>query len=531
MAKQWLYVLVFCLPLFAVNLKHSHDWGDDFAQYISQAQHILSNTPQLQTGYIYNTTNPMLGPPAYPIGFPLLLAPVLALFGTSIYAMDVFMTCIVASLALLCYNYFKRHFSTTLSYLLVVLFVYHPWMLNFKMEVMSDLPFSALLLAFVLLYEQGAKTGTSSKSNSAFNGNAGRVRLIILSLLLGCIISVRAIGSVVCLALLWEAAITLLKWSNKAYSVQALVKYLIKSLGILTGCLIYYIANRYLFHTLANGYSAYQRIIDVSSLVQVVHTNAIYYPKVVIAFLAQMNGQMHIFSVAVGVLLFLCMLVGGIKKWLTSFEFSDRLLIVYLATIVVYPYSHAGFRFILPLAPFLIAYIVIGIQSFQPLFKKYIVKYIVNMATKYKLATKIGARICADIDAIIIIGIASVVFLTYLPGISACIADRNNELAGPYDAQSESAFQFIETHTPATARIDFAKPRVLALLTHRQGFCHLPNQSLPEIANALNQYSIDYVLINNQLSDDSIKAFVNQGKSGAALQWSNTKFKLYKINR
>ena len=46
-----LFVLIgLLLPLFYINVKDSHDWGDDFAQYFIQARNILEGRPQTDNG-------------------------------------------------------------------------------------------------------------------------------------------------------------------------------------------------------------------------------------------------------------------------------------------------------------------------------------------------------------------------------------------------------------------------------------------------------------------------------------------------
>ena len=67
-------LLLFLIPLFFINIKSSHDWGDDFAQYIHQAKNISEGISQNETGYIYNPDIAVLGPQAYPIGLPMILA-------------------------------------------------------------------------------------------------------------------------------------------------------------------------------------------------------------------------------------------------------------------------------------------------------------------------------------------------------------------------------------------------------------------------------------------------------------------------
>ena len=68
--------ILFFLPLMFLNIRHDHDWGGDFAQYIAQADNIAHFRPMNATGYVYNKDYPSLAPKAYPPGFPLLIAPI-----------------------------------------------------------------------------------------------------------------------------------------------------------------------------------------------------------------------------------------------------------------------------------------------------------------------------------------------------------------------------------------------------------------------------------------------------------------------
>ena len=84
--KTVFYFIFFTLfmPLLLINVKSSHDWGGDFAQYINQAKCIVEGKSQNETGYIFNEQNPFIGPPSYPVGFPMLLTPVYCLFGNNL---------------------------------------------------------------------------------------------------------------------------------------------------------------------------------------------------------------------------------------------------------------------------------------------------------------------------------------------------------------------------------------------------------------------------------------------------------------
>ena len=61
--------------------------GDDYAQYIKEASNIAHGIPYYRSNYIFNPLNPDYAPPAYPPGFPLLLAPVVNVFGIAIRPM------------------------------------------------------------------------------------------------------------------------------------------------------------------------------------------------------------------------------------------------------------------------------------------------------------------------------------------------------------------------------------------------------------------------------------------------------------
>src|ERR1017187_5840928 len=140
--KIIIYGIIFliCLPLLFINIKHSHDWGDDFAQYLHQTANICKGISQTQTGYIFNPSF-MLGPPSYPAGFPLLLVPIYKIWGLSLAHFDVYISCYLLVLALLVFAFLQDYFSKVIAALAVLIFIYNPWTLNFKMEIMSEIPF------------------------------------------------------------------------------------------------------------------------------------------------------------------------------------------------------------------------------------------------------------------------------------------------------------------------------------------------------------------------------------------------------
>src|SRR4030095_8281697 len=69
-------------PAF-INIRYDHDWGDDFAMYILEAKHIALGIPLSNLEFVYDPVTSWGGPPAYPVGFPLMLAPIYYFFGLS----------------------------------------------------------------------------------------------------------------------------------------------------------------------------------------------------------------------------------------------------------------------------------------------------------------------------------------------------------------------------------------------------------------------------------------------------------------
>src|ERR1051325_3929775 len=80
----WFILSLFSVPLFFIGVVDVHGWGDDFAQYIKEAQNIANGRPFYESAYIYNPNNPVYAPHHYPPGFPLLMAPIVKQFGISI---------------------------------------------------------------------------------------------------------------------------------------------------------------------------------------------------------------------------------------------------------------------------------------------------------------------------------------------------------------------------------------------------------------------------------------------------------------
>ena len=77
----WLAIALLLIAVwYALTLREGHAWGGDNAMYLLHARNLLSGMPYTDTGYLYNPASGRF-PVSYPPVFPLLLAPLVALFG------------------------------------------------------------------------------------------------------------------------------------------------------------------------------------------------------------------------------------------------------------------------------------------------------------------------------------------------------------------------------------------------------------------------------------------------------------------
>ena len=142
---------------YVATIRTGHDWGDDFALYIQHARNIAAGAPYAETGYIYNPHNPAVGPRTYPPGFPLLLAPVVMVFGLDLQPMKVVIVlCFVGTLLLLP-HVFQRDVPPRFTAALILVMGLNPFFWDFKDEVLSDIPFLFFTLLSLYAFQRWRK--------------------------------------------------------------------------------------------------------------------------------------------------------------------------------------------------------------------------------------------------------------------------------------------------------------------------------------------------------------------------------------
>jgi hypothetical protein len=496
--KNWKYVffvMLLCIPLFFINVRDYHDWGDDFAQYIHQAKNIVDGTPQASTGYIYSPHNIDLGPPAYLSGFPLMLAPVYYFFGNNIRSFLLLISFFLILTAIFTYRFYARFFSKHTAVLLVLIFVYNPWVLRFKAEIMSEIPFTMILLIIILLFIKG-----TYKKNYAW--------LFALGVLSGILISIRITGSVFIIAVFitivkemffeFRSGNKRLAWKNGLHGTVI----------ILTSLLVYVLLNRILWNIPAGAVSTYSSIFESGSLWVTLTTNLAYYFEMLKSFFETENTTWKFAFIFIQSLFLVFSVLGLIKKAFTKPSFIELLMVLYIILLLIYP-AYAGLRFLFPIIPFMLYYCVLFAKD-------------INIQIPLK-----RRKFFIIISGLLILSL-------YSFGIRNTIIHQKDKVWGPQDESAMEAFEYVRQHTPQNAIIEFEKPRALALYTGRNSVNVGNEQPEDEIQRGMDDAGVSYILYIDKTIEsyqvDNLNAFLISHKELLKCIWNNERFVLYKID-
>jgi 4-amino-4-deoxy-L-arabinose transferase-like glycosyltransferase len=147
---------------YLATIREGHAWGDDFSMYIRHAQNIAHGEPYAETGYIYNPRNPVVGPRVYPPGFPLLLAPVVGMFGLDLRPMKILVLAFFVGSLLVMIPLFRNVLSSSYVAALVLIVGLNPVFWELKDQVISDIPFLFFALLSLHLFTQAAASDASA---------------------------------------------------------------------------------------------------------------------------------------------------------------------------------------------------------------------------------------------------------------------------------------------------------------------------------------------------------------------------------
>ncbi|MGH8547514.1 MAG: phospholipid carrier-dependent glycosyltransferase [Methylococcales bacterium] len=140
---------------FLLTIKQGHDWGDDFAQYISHGKNIAEGTPYKNTGYIFNSYSWWIGPQTYPPVFPFLLSTVYVIYGLNLNAMRIMILICYLLFLITFVLYCKKILQSDIARISALLMVaFSPLHWDIKNSVISEIPFLMFFYFGLLLSDK-----------------------------------------------------------------------------------------------------------------------------------------------------------------------------------------------------------------------------------------------------------------------------------------------------------------------------------------------------------------------------------------
>ena len=329
--KFRIVIVLLLIPLFFINVKDSHDWGDDFAQYLIQAKNIIEHRPQTENGLLQNEKDPAYAIQAYPVGFPLIISPVYFFWKYNILPYYILISILLFLTGYLSFEYFRKRTDIFTSIIITLLFCYNVSTLDLKKQILSEIPFTCLLMAVVLWPE----TKYYRKKYS----------WVVTAILLAFLASIRLAGfAIIAGYILYE----LIEIKNQRGGKESYSKFVRLCLTILTAFLLFILLNGILYPINPGGLFSFYSTAFQSHEIQLLNNLKFYYK--VVEFLFPFYGS-WIPSIWI-----IIALAGWLIRLIKSPSLGEYIFPFYSLIIIFYPYTNAGLRFLIPLLPFLIYY-------------------------------------------------------------------------------------------------------------------------------------------------------------------------------
>ncbi len=439
MKSKLLPVLLF-LPLFWIGINNSHDWGDDYAQYLLQARNLIEGRAQTNNDLVFAEGQLPYAIIAYPVGFPILLAPVYSFYQLNIPPFLILNSVFLLLTSLLLFDYLKRTFDIRTSLLIALFFSYNIISILLKSEILSEFPFTFVLLTIIYLLK------TDHRKSFLWAGILG-----------GILISIRISGLVLFPAILFWLLIM-----QRQMSIQKRVL----DFGIFfsLAVAVFLLLNTLLFNIeISNFFSFYAGQFE-SNRMMVPSNFFAFFEKFSAVFLPNFKSVLITIPVVT-------IIVAGFFNKMRERQPSEWLFIFYLFLIAFYPYSSSGLRFIYPVLPFILIYFVKGFQI--------IYRFIFSNDRSFTVLTII---MCCSI-------IISIKVLNSLP-----------KPDGPYSSDARSVLSYIRKEIPEDAIVLFSRARAMNLYGERKSTFLIQNKNEEQNFSILKKLNCNYILYADERS-------------------------------
>jgi hypothetical protein len=343
-------LLLFAIPLFFLRITNAHGLGDDFSQYVKEADNISKGIPYYASNWVFNELDWGYSPPQYPPGYPLLLAPVVSVFGIAIKPMLYMNSLIAAALLFALFAYFRKHAGDIIAVCLALIIIYSHEILDAKGQLLSDVP----CMLFVVLYLLVRNYGVFST-----------LRTLLLIGLATMVALIRSQGLVLLAAEAAFLGITLFNLARSHRLSWPNVKGLV-SLRVVPGALLLlFILNKLVFSAPTNTLDYYVSMMThrETGIWQMMKTNAEYLLSLFRALLHFPLGPFgwritSALECAFSVLAAIGLLISVSKKVTV-----DGLFFILMCLVIIIMPIHQGARFLFEAFPMFVLFAYVGIKA------------------------------------------------------------------------------------------------------------------------------------------------------------------------
>ncbi len=430
-------------PAYLLDNNNTHDWGDDFAQYLYQAKLIRNKAEPVKK--IFNINE--YGSAKRGVLFSGLLSILPNFSEIKPYKQLIFVFYLLS--AVVVFMFFSFQFSSLLSLFLTLCIYFNYHVLDLKSTVMPEFIFMFLLyFVFVLEKEQRLRS-----------------KIYIIPLILGLLTTVRTIG----IAFFVAYILTLLLQKEKKWTK----KFIDTFKSILVFVMIIFLINMLILPQIHNEeYSFYKTVfileINFNSLA---FNLSSYYSGLQLLF--EQEVPRYVNYVIFYSILFLVS-IGIIIRFKSYFGFKEISLILYLLVLIVFPRNGACIRYLIPLMPLIIYYLIEGGLYIFTL-NKLVHKYSIHFLSIYLV--------------VLIISNSKTIWISY--------HTSPNEY-GPYNKEIMADLLKIKNITKPNESIAFQKPFTINLFCDRDSYYY----------NELNIDSVnskaDYILLAKNRNIDEL---------------------------
>lgn len=449
------FLIVFSIPLFFINVRDKHSLGDDFAQYIKEADNISKGRPYYESNYVFNEVDKEYAPPQYPVGYPLLLVPAVSMYGIAIRPMLYTNSLIIAALLLALYTYFRKYAESVIAVCLSLLIVYSNVILDVKGSILSDIPCVLFTVLYLLL-----------RNSETFS--VRRILLLIGSATM--VILIRSQGLVLLAA---EGAYFLIyvlrQLRTKQFSVANAVRYV--SVKVIVGTVfLFLVVNNLVFSAPGSTLSYYMtmsthRMIRMRDLL-VYNLNYVY--SILVDFFHYPTDNQLLRSPAdiAGHVVFVFALLGFIFSVRKKTRVDDLFFVLMCLMVLVIP-VHQGSRVLFAVFPVYVYYAYISAST------------VLHKMTKRSLVVP------AVVTTAIYLALGMDIYKKY----------SNEECIGCVPSNVPSViFDYVKNRINDRDIIVFPRPRLLTLYTNKRSVVYASKATDEENKKKFDELQVKYFI-------------------------------------